>query len=509
MISDEAFQKLNSTLWRIENLYKIINKQGHLINLKLNPFQKEYLLKRNGHKRNIILKPRQKGFTTYSSIELLDYTIWNPNTTTAIIAHEREAVTKIFEIVKRAFNNIPEDLRPSTKYDNKNEIQFLEGFDGTPLNSKIYVSLKLRSGTTQRLHISEAAFIEGTKRQELNAGSKQTVPMNGWITEETTGNGFNEFFDEVMESKTSWRIKDGIPQHLKKKVYFFSWLDDNEYTIGVVPEDLQPLDKEEQRLVALGATYPHLAWRRWKLKDFSKSTKPTTLQPKQLFKQEYPATLEEAFQSSGSTYFDYEIIEKITPKEYEASKKIEGLNVWYIPQNGKRYCIGVDPSNGKNIDFAAISVWSEDYKQVAQWYGYRDPDEVADLTAAIARLYNGARVIPENNLVTTVLRLRKIYTSAAIYRYTREDKITKKKSLEYGFNTNSKTRRELTDGFRSLLREGELEINSAITKSEMLTFLVNENGKPEHAPGKHDDALFADMLAIHYLQKPDWMGLYK
>jgi hypothetical protein len=433
---------------------------------------------------------------------------WNPNVTCAIIAHEREAVTKIFEIVKRAYESMPDELRPVTRYDNKNELQFLKAFDGTPLNSKIYVSLKLRSGTVQRLHISEAAYIEKRKRQELNSGSKQAVPLEGYITEETTANGFNEFYEEVMDAIEFWDKEDGIPQKYKKKVHFFSWLEDDEYTIKL-KEPLTNLDQEEERLIKLGATHGHLAWRRLKLRDFSKSSKGDSLNPIQLFKQEYPATLEEAFQSSGNTFFDYELIELIKPRDYKMSSQVINLKQWYEPEERKKYFVGVDPSNGKNIDFVGISVWDDEYRQCAQWHGYKDPDEVAHLAKEIAELYKNAKIIVENNLITTILELVKIYNKANIYRYTRENRITKQKSLEYGFNTNRQTRRQLTDSFRKLLREGILEINSQLTKNEMMTFIINQSDQPEHSAGQHDDALFGDMLAVHYVSKPDWMDLYK
>jgi len=165
---------LNDKGWRMTNLYKIKTKDGRLVVFKPNHVQLKHTEQRGDHRFNLILKARQFGFTTFYCIDLLDEALWVAGTTCAILGHERESVSKIFDIVKRAYTNMPEFLKPKTKTDTKSQYDFTHKFDGTPLDSSIYVALKLRSGTVQNLHITESAFIKD--RQELNAGSKQAVP---------------------------------------------------------------------------------------------------------------------------------------------------------------------------------------------------------------------------------------------------------------------------------------------------------------------------------------------
>jgi hypothetical protein len=103
----------------------------------------------------------------------------------------------------------------------------------------------------------------------------------------------------------------------------------------------------------------------------------------------------------------------------------------------------------------------------------------------------------ENNMLSTILFLSKIYDHYYISR--RFDERTKKYTKKIGWTTSSKTRNIMIDDFRKEFEEGNLIINSNLTLSEMKTFVMKENGKREHADGKFDDCLFADMIALQLI----------
>ena len=151
MTEQEAQIKLADKNWRLSHLYKIKTKDQKLVILKPNSAQLDYLNKATG--RDIILKARRLGFSTICLIEKLDYTLTHKNTNAAIIAHERDKVTKLFEIVRLAFEQMPAELKPRVSYDNRNELYFPD------LNSKITVALDTRSETVHNLHVSEIAFL--------------------------------------------------------------------------------------------------------------------------------------------------------------------------------------------------------------------------------------------------------------------------------------------------------------------------------------------------------------
>lgn len=407
----------------------------------------------------------------------------------AILGHEREAVDMIFSIVKRAYINLPEQLKPVTKTDTVRMLQFTSMFNGTPLDNSIYVALKLRSGTVQKLHITESAYIQD--RQELIAGSKQAVPITGSISEETTGNGFNAFYDSYTVAQHNTN-----PKELEYKAYFYAWHQNPEYTLPGVLTDPTPTETELKQ--AHDLTDGQLIWRRWKMRDLTMAQKGLGLTGDQLFKQEYPSTPLEAFQSGAGHVFDPERLERTKPQPTIIDPTIQapaGLLIWHYPQPGKKYVIGVDPSDGGGNDNGVIDVWdAEGIIQVAQFYGKLRPDELAEKTAEVATFYNQAFVGVENNMLSTILFLSKIYDH--YYFENKIDEKTNKRTKKIGWNTNSKTRDVMIDDFMILFDEGNLTINSPHTLSDMHTFVRKDNGKREHADGKHDDALFAGMIAI-------------
>lgn len=431
----------------------------------------------------------------------------------AILGHEREAVDMIFDIVKRAFVNLPDELKPKTKTDTIRMLRFVARFDGEPLDNMIYVALKLRSGTVQKLHVTESAYIKD--RQELVAGSKQAVPITGSISEETTGNGFNLFYDFYTDADNNKNIGP-----LDYKTYFYPWFDNPEYQL---PGTLDHNEKTQIE-IDLQNTYhlsdAQLLWRRWKKTELKQNQAGIGLTGDQLFKQEYPSNKLEAFQSGAGHVFDPEKVNNIQTKDpltinelieqlstmysgdilQEHIEKVKqlhtlGVDMWKTPLPERKYEIGVDPSDGAGADFSCIDVWDhESLEQVAQYYVKMRPDELAETVVLIAMYYNKAFVGVENNMLSTILFLSKIYDN--YYYETRIDERTAKKTKKIGWSTNVKTRDVMIDDFNIFFDEGHLIINSKRTAGEMKTFVKKDNGKREHADGKHDDSLFAGFICI-------------
>jgi Terminase RNaseH-like domain len=422
--------------------------------------------------------------------------------TCGIIAHEREALLKIFGMVKFAYEQLPDELKPVTRTDTKNAYEFVTAFDGTPLHSSIFVAMKARGGTIQKLHITESAHVKD--RQELKAGTMQAVPMTGWITEETTGNGFNEYFDDFIEA---WN--NPKPGELDYMAFFFGWHEHPEYTLPGELSDKTAYELEIQNKFNLSDG--QLIWRRWKMDELKRKQVGIGLSGEQLFKQEYPMTVMEAFQSGAGSVFDQEKVEQIediqanefviadetTRNKYESLRK-QGVTFWKLPEPGKQYVIGGDPSDGVGSDFGVLDVWDDNHEQVAQFYGKTRPDELAEIASELGYFYNEAFIGIENNMLSTVLILSKMYSN--YYFVTEQDKKTLKRTKTIGWNTNSKSRNIMIDDFLILFDEGNLIIHSKTTKSEMRTFVKKDNGKREHADGKHDDALFAGFIAIQMIK---------
>lgn len=495
--------RLKSKWWRMTHLYKIQDEQGKLVTLKFNETQLKHLWERKNHKRIKILKGRKLGFTTLYVIDNLDDSLWNPGVNSGIIAHERELLDKIFQIVERAFNNLPESIKPTTRQDTLRMMRFERRYDGVPLDSSIYVAMKLRGSTLQNLHVAERAHIEGVDSQELEAGSKEAVPITGRISEETTGNGMNEFYDGFMEA---WENKD--PAGLDEAAFFYPWWQHSTNRIAGTIDEYTKDDEHLKQLVreAYGVELEdeQVLWYRWKKKSLAKtalgSGDRVGLTGAQLMKQEHPSTVLEAFQSGFGNVFDLAKLEGIDLPDPEMVLE-DGTKIWHKVEKDKRYFLGADPPEGLGGDPGAIVVWDEDYRKCAEWRGNIRPDEAADKAMIIGHMYNDAFAGIENNLQSMIMFFAKIYDN--YFSTVKVDERKAKKTKKIGWTTSGKSRDIMIDDYNMHFDEDTLEINSSTTVSEMRTFVKKKSGKREHADGKHDDVLIADMIALQMIKYKD------
>ena len=78
IVKEASVDQLNNWFWRINHLYHITDRKNKDTLFKLNAAQA--ILFRGMHYRNIILKARQLGFTTFKMIFMLDAALFNDNT---------------------------------------------------------------------------------------------------------------------------------------------------------------------------------------------------------------------------------------------------------------------------------------------------------------------------------------------------------------------------------------------------------------------------------------------
>jgi hypothetical protein len=93
----------------IASVLRVRNKQRGLVRLHLNRAQREFA--RTCTHRNIILKARQMGITTYIAARFFVQTITRPGTMTVQVAHDQESAEEIFKIVHRFWENLPEAMK--------------------------------------------------------------------------------------------------------------------------------------------------------------------------------------------------------------------------------------------------------------------------------------------------------------------------------------------------------------------------------------------------------------
>lgn len=275
--------------WRLEYLYKIRDKARKTVNLVFNPLQDLYWKSRTS--RDFILKARKIGFSTFCLLDDLDDTIANENFTAFIMAHRKEDVQKLFQIIHFAYDHMPGEFKPVADYYNKNELFFKDR------NSRIYVGMEARSDLVNKLHVSEFAFLEDT--QKKIAASFEAVPAEGSIVLETTPNGVGGYAYELYQEAAGYKEPEegGVCEF---KAHFFPWFKHPEYRMPLTHAEKEQvkadtfLNADEYAFkMAHGLTDEQMKWRKVKKARLHEE-----------FDEQYPEDDISCFMGSGVNYFD-------------------------------------------------------------------------------------------------------------------------------------------------------------------------------------------------------------
>lgn len=286
-------------IWRLDHLYWIRNEKGQRVKFKANPVQCDLYI--NRHCLEIILKSRQHGVTTYYCILGLDEALFKDNFASGIIAHNRDDAQAFFkDKVKYAYDNLDPRVKailPTADTDSANMLRFSNG-------SSIRVGTSLRSGTFQRLHISEfgkvcAKFPE--KADEIVSGALNTVHAGQSISIESTAEGNSgHFYDYCMTAQKKAKLGTKLSD-LDFKFFFFPWWKDKR---NQIPRDEILFSEADQKyfdeLEAKHKVFLSDDQKAWYVKKAETQ--------KELMKREHPSTPEEAFEAAiEGAYFAKEM----------------------------------------------------------------------------------------------------------------------------------------------------------------------------------------------------------
>lgn len=414
------------------------------------------------------LKPRQIGVSTGHIIDMLDDCLHTPNLTACILAHEKDAVEKLFRIAKRAYNFLPTELKPAIDgKGSKYEMHFPN------LGSRIYCDLESRGDTIHRLHISEAAFVKDTSRI---LATLEAVPIDGRVTIETTANGIGNWFHD------NWVDPD---QEYAK--FFFPWYLMLEYQRETkrlrLTEDEKVLVARAKKDYGIKLTHEQIAWRRWKLKDL-----------KGMFFQEYPEDPHTCFLSSGSNVMDLFKVQEAIDRAIAPVTETSYLRAFKKYDSSREYVIGADTSEGASKgDWSVGTIFdARSREQIARIRGKWRPQDFAHKLAELAFLYwkKGKpwpllAVERNNHGHAVLLELEEHIGYHNLYRH-RDGKL--------GWLTDRVTRPLMFDAVVDGVENNTVTLHDKDTLGECLT-LIDNNGKPEAAPGKHDDCVVAAAIA--------------
>lgn len=519
------FISKENKLWRIENLYYIITKDGTKTLFKLNRAQRDfvtrYLYAPKPYKKLIILKARQLGFTTLISLWFLDEIIFNPNTEALQIAHTLKDAGELFNrkisfAIKNLYSCVLDLLVMSQKSAKKIQFEYEDEAGGKSISS-FTVSNSGRSGTNHLLHISELGKLAKLylgRAEEIVTGTLPSVPANGTAIIESTAEGQSGLFWELY-SKSMKRRALITPEMSSIEFYpvFYNWTWD---------------DEEIERTIAQTGIIPIAAMKECEI-DWTEYQEEHSLSPKELsfyyakfmalnedidkLHQEYPTTEMEAFIGSGSNYFSLRKTAELYEKCNDNYKRYDYINgefvaddkgplyVYEEPAQGRIYIIGGDVAEGLlDGDFSTAVVLGFDKNVKAVYQGHIEPDEYSKMVQKLGKWYNTAMLAIEfnkdGNWVNTDLQISG-YTN--LYIRVAVDDITKVVTKSFGWLTSKKTR-------DMMLGEAKKHFNATTTLNcrplleEIMSFVRDKRGRPSAAHKKHDDLVMAWCIAVAILQ---------
>lgn len=511
----------------IELEFIITDKDKHVVPFFLNEVQRDFLERLNQAKKDfeeeritdmafLILKGRQQGFTSFITAYQLACSVLKKNFEGFTLADAASNAQTIFENkAKFPHRNLPAPLQPTEKFNNRKELRF------TKLNSSWEVGVASknvgRSRTINFFHGSEAAFWQ-VSMGDLQAAMGPAMTRNCISIYESTANGFNDF-------KDMW--DSGVYINC-----FFEWWRTPEYATKF-ESDVKKAEFED--LIKNGTSWiaERLRWLKgkglkpeqmyWYHKTWEKLT------DKDIIRQEYPCTPEEAFLMSGRPVFNVEnVVMRIDQlkllyekKPYmegyfafewedpETENKIVDSSIRFIPDRQKNwiriykqpkekypYVIGGD-TKGEGRDFFSATVLDNTSgRRVATLHMQTNTAKpYTHQMYCLGKFFNEALIGIEINFNTSpveeLTRLR--YPKQYVRR--KYDDYTKKAETKYGWKTDGNTRPLIIDRYGDLINEDIELLYDIPTLQEALTFIYDDNGRPDAMEGKHDDLLFSDMIA--------------
>lgn len=351
---------LPSKLWRLNNLYSIIDKVGEPIPFRMNRAQFKVYAKSIEHSRLIILKSRQQGISTFWLISYFDDLITLANYNCGLMAQGKDEAGTLLERLKHTWNTLEPWVKDffGLRIVKNNSSEFT-----LSNNSTMFIRTSFRSATLQRLHISELGKIANKypeRARETKTGTLQAIAPGNTCAIESTAEGVNMFkymWDQAIKQYAAGRLagKDFLP-------VFLSWLDDPDC---VEFEPQYPTDEELEYFARLEQEL--------KIKITKEQRNFWVSQHRELegdIHQEYPATPAEAFTAAqDGTYWAKRYLEIVV-------RRNQRLPYEELYDHNLSVYVALDAGRSDYMVLIFFQVWKKqcriiyEYYNTGEWLGH-------------------------------------------------------------------------------------------------------------------------------------------
>lgn len=472
-----------------------------------NAIQRRFCAARTG--RDIVLKPRQVGFTTLEEARDLWFALVHPGVSVAVVTipdAKHLYTRKIVADLTYMLDQLGVDVGARWS---GTQVAFANGSTVTVFDaggSAKAADKTGRSGTYHRAHLTEAAFYPFAAA--TIAALLKTIPsveQGGEFVEESTANGAGGVFHEHWQGAVAGL--NGLRPH------FFGWFLQVEYASGAGAGPASPADADEEELVAaaraagIALDARQLAW--WRAQRALNGTDKTA--------QEYPSDARTCFLLSGTSYFDGAALTRLEalaapplsvsdlPPDLAAlatalNADDVALRVWVAPAPGAAYLAVADPAGGKRAgDWPTLLLFDRDTRaHVATYRQKVPPSEFARRGAQIATAFDTALFVIERNnhggTVITVLVEQEHYPELWVDHRG-----------EVGWLTTMANRLPAVDALVDSVTRAEFDTRDPLFAAEARTFVRRTDGAVAAAVGCHDDVILAAAIGwrVLHLPRPD------
>lgn len=454
--------------------------------------------------RIIVLKARQLGISTATEGVLFNWMFLHPGSNGLILAYESTTSDSLLQMEKTYWETWPlKEAAPAIKYDTKKHMRWA----GTNSNLRIATAKNINLGrgeTFHACHFTEVSLYDDP--HTLFGGLMPTIPeSHGTIVVlESTANGVGNWWHQKWQE-----AEQGESDY---KPMFFPWFLHSEYRRPTSLCTKSELTTDEKKLLLRGASYEALEWRRRAIKDICNGDE-------EYFMQEYPATPNEAFLTSGKAVFPAIAVEACYKpingfrgyliERPDGSLTFEQdpngyLTIYKKPnsqdKNPQRYFIGGDSAMTLNGDYSCAQVINrQTNEQVAVYRGKLPEGGSFGLELIkLGRFYNECMICPEilgGGQATISMLIDRAYPN--IYRNSFPDRTTGGMQNIFGWQTNYNRKQWATSILKKLLVDRSITIHDKITYNELMNYILRPNGTfGNSANADHDDTVSALSICV-------------
>jgi len=510
-----------------------------------------------GRVRLVVLKARQWGCTTLTNALLLWLMLFSEFAECVTVAEKQKKSVGILRMLHRMVKNLPKWIQPALQRSATHTIAF-DGFNREWNYLKRRNDSQIQVDTANACDVGSSLTLSGLhgsevsrwpdRAEEVLDAARNALADKGisiCVLESTAYGVGGVFYDECMKA---------LRQESEYRLVFIPWFAIDEYRLKPGdnrllktpgqwqdPVPLQALldekryaeaglDDTEKRLMESGEesmfgpiAAEQLLWRRWAIPNKCRNN-PLT------FRQEYPATPEEAFIGSGQPVFNpapirWQMINRCRPGQRGDFLREEVSNqiVWHPEENGcfemfvpvvegHEYILATDFAEGdvmplshqREPDKTAICIIDRHTReQVCRAKGRFMSYESAEMNLLAGQYYNWAILAPENNASygTVTIEAAKTANYPNVYMTRVWDTLGQEVGRKFGWVTSVASRAQMFDTAQRAIHNKLFTLYSTDLCEELLSMIYVQRGnsgriRPEAKPGAKDDEAMAFVIAV-------------